>query len=153
MTVVRFDPFRELDRWAQQAWAPAGRGRVRTMPFDAVRHDHDVVLHFDLPGVDPESIEVTVEKGSLTVAAERPSVREEGDEVLVAERPTGRLVRQLLLSEGLDTDAVSADYHDGVLTVTVPAAAEVRPRKVAIHTGTQPAVETTATEGGEHQAA
>ncbi len=102
MTLVRFDPFRELDRWSRQARPTLGYARAPRMPFDAVRREHELVLQFDLPGVDPDTIDVTVDKDTLTVAAERTNVRQDGDEVVIAERPSGRFVRQLRLSEGLD---------------------------------------------------
>ncbi len=137
MSLLRFDPFRDLERWSDEAWGQAGRARPvpGTLAFDAYRREHDLVLHFDLPGVDPDSIEVTVERNSLTVAAERRNLRREGDQPIVSERPTGRFVRQLLLGEGLSTDRVHADYDAGVLTVTVPVADEVRPRKVSVNVG------------------
>lgn len=138
MSVLRFDPFRELDRWTEQGWS-ARRGTG--VPFDAVRREHEVVLYFDLPGVDPDSIDLTVEKGSLTLTAQRASSRREGDEVVVSERPTGHFVRRLLLGEGLDTEAVRADYEAGVLTVVIPVAEAVRPRKVPVTAGSAKAVE------------
>ncbi len=139
MTVVRFDPFRELDRWSAQARPTLGYARAPRMPFDAVRREHELVLQFDLPGVDPDTIDVTVDKGTLTVAADRTNVRQDGDEVVVSERPTGRFVRQLRLREGLDAEAVRADYDAGVLTVVVPVAEAARPRRVQVGSGTESA--------------
>lgn len=139
MTLVRFDPFRELDRWSRQARPTLGYARAPRMPFDAVRREHELVLQFDLPGVDPDTIDVTVDKDTLTVAAERTNVRQDGDEVVIAERPSGRFVRQLRLSEGLDVDAVHADYDSGVLTVVVPVAEAARPRRVQVGSGAESA--------------
>lgn len=130
MSVLRFDPFRELERWNDQAWS---RPRRPAIAFDAYRRAHELVLEFDLPGVDPGSIDLTIEKGSLTVSAERRSGRQDGDDVLVHERSTGRSTRQLLLGEGLDTNAVRAEYDSGVLTVVVPVADDVKPRRVEVH--------------------
>ncbi len=145
MTVLRFDPFREFDRLTDQAW---GRPRIPALPVDAYRRANELVLQFDLPGVDPASVEVTVERNVLSVTAERRSDRREGDELVVAERPTGRFTRQLQLGDGLDTSRVTAAFDAGVLTVTLPVADEIRPRKVAVTVGggTAPApIETTAT--------
>src|SRR5579875_1760825 len=100
MTLVRFDPFAEFDRWAEAALPKAWR--PDWLPFDAYRRDNEVVLHFDLPGVDEDSIEVTVERGVLTVAGERKGLQREGDEVLVARRPVGHFSRQFTLGEGLN---------------------------------------------------
>jgi len=130
MSVLRFDPFRELERWNDQAWS---RPRRPAIPFDAYRRAHELVMEFDLPGVDPASIDLTVEKGSLTVSAERRTGRRDGDDVLVHERAGGHATRQLLLGEGLDTTAVRADYDAGVLTVVVPVAEDVKPRRVEVH--------------------
>jgi len=130
MSVIRFDPFRELERWNDQA---SSRSRRPAIPFDAYRRAHELVLEFDLPGVDPGSIDLTIEKGSLTVSAERHTDRQEGDDVLVHERPAGRATRQLLLGEGLDTNAVQATYDAGVLRVVVPVADDVKPRRIEVH--------------------
>lgn len=130
--LMRFDPFRELDRLAQQT---AGAGRSPVMAMDAYRHGDSFVVHFDLPGVDPASIDLTVEKNVLTVAAERRWQPTDGDEVVVAERPQGSFSRQLFLGEGLDPDRIEARYDNGVLTVSVPVAERAKPRRVDIASG------------------
>jgi HSP20 family protein len=129
---MRFDPFRELDRLASQA---VGGGRAPAMAMDAYRHGDSFVVHFDLPGVDPSSIDLTVEKNVLTVSAERRWQPTEGDEVVVAERPQGTFSRQLFLGEGLNPDRIEARYDNGVLTIFVPVAEQAKPRKVEINTG------------------
>lgn len=143
MAVVRFDPFRELDRLADQAW---GRGRPPVLPLDAYRRADEVVLQFDLPGVDPASIDVTVERNVLTVTAERATDRREGDEIVVAERPVGQFSRQLQLGDGLDTDKVHASYDAGVLTVTFPIGADVRPRRITVTQGGRSGIDVSAHE-------
>jgi len=130
--LMRFDPFRELD-WLTGRMQP-GRVVPQMMPMDAFRHEDHFVIHFDLPGVDPNSIDLTVEKNSLTVKAERSWHPVEGDEVIATERPTGTFSRQLLLGDNLDTDNIEASYHDGVLTLTIPVAESAKPRKVAVST-------------------
>jgi HSP20 family protein len=134
---MRFDPFRELDRLTQATW---GQNRP-TMAMDAYRRNGDFVVNFDLPGVDPGTIDLTVEKNVLTVTAERGFSRSEGDEVVVAERPQGRFSRQLFLGESLDADQIQANYEQGVLTLHIPVAEKAKPRKVEVTTGGQPAVE------------
>ncbi len=129
--LMRFDPFRELDRLTEQAAAPS-RQLPAVLPMDAYRRGDNFVVHFDLPGADPESIELTVERNVLNVRAERAWVRDEGDEVLINERPQGVFTRQLFLGESLDVDAIDANYENGVLTLTVPVAEQAKPRRVAI---------------------
>jgi HSP20 family protein len=149
--LMRFDPFRELDRLASAPWA---RPRP-VLPMDAYRNGDQFVVHFDLPGVDPESIDLTVEKNVLTVTAERNGATHEGDDVLASERFHGRYTRQLFLGEALDADGIQANYEHGVLTVTIPVAQQAKARKVEITTGA-PAVTTgepTAIDAGDSQAA
>ena len=133
--LMRSDPFRELDRLAQQAIG--SRARPSMMPMDAYRRGDQFVVHFDLPGVDPSSIDVTVEKDLLTVSAERQWKRGDDLEVVASERSHGSFSRQLFLGEGLDAGRVEADYRNGVLTVTLPVAQQAKPRKVQISSGGQ----------------
>jgi len=128
--LVRFDPFREMDRMFD-----AVTRAPRQMPMDVVRRGDHVVVRFDLPGVTSESIDLTVERGQLTVTAERAQARADGEEWLVNERPAGRFTRQLLLGDNLDTDRIEASFHDGVLEVTIPVAEQAKPRKVEISNG------------------
>jgi HSP20 family protein len=131
--LMRFDPFRDVERLTQQAWGTQNRSPV--MPMDAYRQGQEFIVHFDLPGVDPASIELTVEKNVLTVTAERSFPPRDGQELVVAERPQGTFTRQLFLGEGLDPDGIRADYDQGVLTLTVPVAEAARPRKVQVQSG------------------
>ncbi len=128
--LMRFDPFREFDRWAGSLW-----NEVRTprgMPMDAYRRGDDLIVHFDLPGVDPDSIDLTVEQNVLSVTTRRTFDRTESDELIVSERPQGVFNRQVFLGEGLDTDNLQAAYRNGVLSITVPVHESVKPRKVPI---------------------
>ncbi len=131
--LTRSDPFRELDRLTQQVFGSAGR--PSTMPMDAYRKDDKFFVHFDLPGVDPASIDITVEKNVLTVRAERPATRTEGAETLVAERPSGTFTRQLFLGDTLDAGHIEANYCDGVLALTIPVHEAAKPRKIEITSG------------------
>ena len=125
--LMRFDPFRDFDR-AWQELAQAGRQSVRSFPMDAYRRGDEFVVHFDLPGVDPETIDVSVDRNILTVRAERRFEQRQGDEILVSERPQGTYTRQLMLGDQLDGDRISAGYDRGVLTLTIPIAERAKPR-------------------------
>ena len=143
--LLRFDPFRELDRAANEAW-PTSRP-APAVPMDAVRRGDEVIVAFDLPGVDPESIDIEVERNVLTVSAERRSGRREGDQVLAAERRYGTFSRQLFLGDTLDAARVTASYDAGVLTLTVPVAELAKPRKVTVSASGGPAaIETPSTD-------
>jgi HSP20 family protein len=128
--LMRTDPFREFDRLTQQVFGTSARPAV--MPMDAWREGEQFVVEFDLPGVDPESIDLDVERNVLTVKAERPA-REGGEEMIAAERPRGVFSRQLFLGDTLDTDRIEASYSSGVLTLTVPVAEKAKARKITIN--------------------
>lgn len=131
--LMRTDPFRELDRLTQHVLGNGGRPAV--MPMDAYRHGEQFVIHFDVPGVDASSIDLTIERNVLTVSAQRQWQPAEGDQVLASERPQGSFTRQLFLGEGLDGERIEASYDNGVLTVTLPVAAQAKARKVEINAG------------------
>ena len=99
--------------------------------MDAVRHGDQVFVNFDLPGVDPDAIDVTVERDVLTVSATRRFERAEGDEVLASERPQGTFTRRVLLGDSLDTGRLEAAYDHGVLSITIPVAEKAQPRKIS----------------------
>lgn len=132
--LMRTDPFREFDRLTQQMFGTATRPAALAM--DAYRADENFVVHFDLPGVDPESIGLDVERNVLTVRAERRSPAPEGAELIAAERTTGTFSRQLFLGESLDTDRIDASYDNGVLTLRIPVAEQAKPRRIEISGGT-----------------
>jgi len=129
MPLIRFDPFREFDRMFDQA---VNQARQPSFPMDAYRHGDTIVAHFDLPGVDPSSIDIEFERQALTVSAERSWRPTEGDQLLAAERVHGKFQRQILLGDGLDTDRLKANYERGVLTVTIPVAEKAKPRKIDV---------------------
>ena len=133
MSVMRFDPFREFDRLADQVMGAGSRGGgPRSFPMDAYRRGDRFFVHLDLPGVDPDSIELTTERNVLTVRAERRFDTSEGDELIVSERPQGVFTRQLFVSDALDSDAIKADYEQGVLTLELPVAEQAKPRRIEI---------------------
>lgn len=127
--LMRFDPFREVDQLFRQNW---GSERFAHLPMDAYRRGDEFIAEFDLPGVDRDSIDVTVERDVLEVTAQRAVRYAEGDDVLVAERPRGTVNRQLFLGQGLDTEQITASYADGVLTVVLPVAEKAKPHKIAV---------------------
>jgi len=131
MYMTTFDPFaRDLYRLARRATV----GPV-AMPLDVVRHDGDVTLRFDVPGSDPDSIEVTVDRGVLTVSVKRQEERTENDKFFVRERSMGTFTRRLRLSENLNAEAVEATYTNGVLEVRIPVLEQAKPRKVEVRQG------------------
>jgi HSP20 family protein len=130
---------REFDRLARRTFGTANwPARVRAvMPMDAVRGKDEVVLRFDLPGVDAESIDVTVDRGVLTVSAKRTEKAGEDEKLITRERVTGSFTRRLYLGDTLDSDKIEAAFADGVLTVRLPLLATAQPRKVEISTSTK----------------
>ena len=130
--LMRTDPFRELDRFAQQVLGSQGTvSRPSVMPMDAWRDGDTFLIEFDLPGVDPDSIDLDVERNVITVRAERPG-RASDAELLAAERPRGVFSRQLVLGDNLDTQRIAAGYASGVLTLRIPVAEKAKPRKISI---------------------
>ena len=138
MVLMRTDPFRDLDRFAQQVFGTAARPAV--MPMDAWRDGEQFIVEFDLPGVKPDSLDLDVERNVLTVRAERPDL-DQDREMVSAERPRGVFSRQLFLGDNLDIDKIDANYHDGVLRLTIPVAEKAKPRRIEIsHNGQQTAI-------------
>jgi len=130
--LMQTDPFRELDRLTQQVFGTQGTtARPSVMPMDAWRDGDVFHVEFDLPGVDPGSIDLDVERNVVTVKAERPS-RASDAEAIAAERPRGVFSRQLVLGDNLDTEHISAQYEHGVLSLQIPVAEKAKPRKIAI---------------------
>jgi HSP20 family protein len=144
--LMRTDPFRELDRVAEQVFGTAARPAA--MPIDAYRKGDEFVVLFDLPGCNPASINLTVERNVLTVHAERRRLGDDDVELVIGERPTGTFSRQLVLAETLDSEHLAADYNDGVLRVRVPVKEQAKPRRVDIAVGTG---EATSIEASSHE--
>jgi HSP20 family protein len=130
--LMRTDPFRELDRFAQQVLGTAARPAA--MPMDAWREGDVFFVEFDLPGIDQDSLDLDVERNVITVRAERPGL-DPNREMLATERPRGVFSRQLVLGENLDTERIEASYHEGVLRLRIPVAERAKPRKIAIGRG------------------
>jgi HSP20 family protein len=129
MTLMRFDPFRELDRLSEQVMS----GRMpRTMTMEAWRRGDEFFVQIDLPGIDKDDVDLTVEHNVVSIRAQRRPAHEEGDEVIVDERPHGTFTRQLFLGDNLDADKLSADYDRGVLILTIPIAEASKPRRIQL---------------------
>ncbi|MFE0812465.1 Hsp20/alpha crystallin family protein [Streptomyces sp. NPDC058794] len=133
--LMRTDPFREFDRLTQQLFGNTSGtwSRPTAMPMDAYREGDAYVIALDLPGVDPDAIDIDVERNMLTVKAERRPVTKTDDvQMELSERPLGVFSRQVMLADTLDTEHISADYDAGVLTLRVPIAERAKPRKISI---------------------
>jgi HSP20 family protein len=127
--LMRFEAFRDNARITEELLSGL---RARQIPVDAYRRGDEFKVQLDMPGVDPGSIELTVEKDVLTIGGTRTWNQDESDQVYVAERAHGEFGRQLFLGESLDRDSVTATYENGVLTITIPVAELAKPRKVEI---------------------
>jgi HSP20 family protein len=141
--LMRTDPFRDLDRLAQQVLGTPARPAV--MPMDAWRDGDQIIVEFDLPGIAADSLDLDIERNVVTVRAERTPVEPNRD-MLASERPRGVFARQLILGDNLATDKIIADYHDGVLRLKIPVAEQAKPRKIAID---RPADSHVITESGD----
>ena len=131
MYFVTYDPFaRDFQRLARRAFVPS-----RALPLDVMRHENDVTLRFDVPGIDPESIDVTVDRGVLSVSVKREEERTASDRFFVRERTMGTFTRRLRLPQDLNGDAVEASYRNGVLEVRIPVLEQAKPRKIEITQG------------------
>ena len=133
--LMRTDPFREIDRMFEQFAGTAARPAV--MHVDAEREGDWFNVYFDLPGVDPDSIDLTVERNVLSVRAQRQRTARDNVETVISERPMGVFTRQLFLGDTLDTDNLQAHYEDGVLTLRIPVSEQAKPRKISIGAGTR----------------
>ncbi len=132
MYFTTFDPFardfgRQFDRLARYA-----SGQSVGMPLDVVRHENDVTLRLDVPGIDPEQLEVTVDRGILTISGKREEERTENDKFFVRERTMGTFARRVRLPESLNAEAVEASYGHGVLEVRIPVLEQAKPRKIEV---------------------
>jgi HSP20 family protein len=130
--MLMIDPFRQLDRLAEQVLGTVAQPAA--MPMDAWRESDEYTVALDLPGVDINSIDLAVDQNALTVRAERKAPFGKDTEPVAAERPRGVFSRQLILGDAMETDNVKASYDAGVLTLRIPVAAQAEPRKIEIET-------------------
>lgn len=145
MNITRLEPWGLFDLLHRDLDEIAGRRFGATIPADGnlvadwapavdILEEKDrFVLRADVPGVNPDDIEVSMEKGVLTVAGERREEKKEAFEGLRRiERVTGRFRRRFTLPEVADADNISAKTFNGILEVTIPKQAEVQPRRIAV---------------------
>jgi len=134
MNLVRFDPFgvvRDLDRLFEDSGRPqVGTWLPRVDVFD---QETDLVVRTEVPGVDPETLDVTLEGGTLTISGSRSFEDEKTDGGYHRKEIwEGSFKRTVLLPEGVDPEAVSATTKDGILEIHIPKRPEVLPRKVTV---------------------
>jgi HSP20 family protein len=129
MLLTSFDPF-----------AVSRDRSLVAVRMDAVRRDNEIELRFDLPGIDRESIDVTVDRGVLTVSAKRSAEYADNEKPFIRERFMGTFTRKLRLADTVDAENIAASYDGGVLTVHVPLTERAQPRKVEVGTSEPTAV-------------
>lgn len=119
-------------RWAQEE---ASQGLIPRL--DVVERDQEFVVKAEMPGINKEDIDISLENGVLTITAESKSETEEkeGDRVIRQERRYGKYVRSLRLGKEVDDKQVKASYKDGILELTLPKAEEVKPKKINVNLG------------------
>jgi HSP20 family protein len=138
MYLTTLDPIsRDFDRIVRRTFGANGSGYAPALPMDTVRRDGEVVLRFDVPGVDSAKIDVTVDKGVLTVSATREETKTEGESPVVRERRFGSFTRRVRLSDSVNADAIEASHHDGVLEIRIPVREEAKPRKIEVGTASE----------------
>ena len=137
LTPPVFSLRREIDRLFDDAFGGAARNGALWSPAVDVREsENELTLTFEVPGVSPEQLELTVDNGILTVKGEKRAERKEGDEgqYHVLERSYGTFSRSFQLPKGLDESKIEARHEHGILTVRIPKAALPQPKKIAIET-------------------
>lgn len=124
---------REIDRMFDDALNSTGTSRW-TPAVDIREDDHAISLDFELPGLKPEDVELSVENGVLTVSGQKRAVRKEGEEGRwhMVERTYGSFFRSFQLPKGVNEARIEASFDSGVLTVTIPKAALPQPRRIEI---------------------
>ena len=147
MSLMRSDPFAGFDRMTQQMMG--ARQGPRPMPMAAFRRGDQVLAYFDLPGINPDDVEITIERNVATIRAERRPAYQEGDEVIVDERPYGTFSRQVFLGDSLDLDKMTADYTQGELRLTIPVSEKAKPRRIELRTSDQEPQQVTANASAE----
>jgi HSP20 family protein len=140
MTVSGFDPFSTMDRLLGRSGFGEGGSRSLGLPVDVYREGDEFIVEVDVPGMDPDKLDVTVERNMLSIIGERPARHDKAD-VVLCERPHARFSRQLYLGENLDTAGVEAGYDNGVLTIRIPVSQQARPRKIDIGSGSSGAID------------
>ena len=146
MLLTTFDALAEFDRIARRAFGPVPAGtQAAGIRMDAIRRPHEIELRFDLPGIDTDSLEVTVDRGVLSISARRSQEFGEDETPFIRQRVMGSFAHRVRLSDSVNADGIEAAYEAGVLTVRVPLQEKALPRKVEVRAAA-PAVEAVSTE-------
>ena len=151
MLLTTFDALGEFDRITRRAFAPASAAAGIRM--DAIRRPQEIELRFDLPGIDAGSLEVTVDRGVLSVTAQRSQEFGEDEKPFIRQRFMGSYAHRVRLSESVNADAIEASYEGGVLTVRVPLQEKAQPRKVEVRAAAAVQDPSTEAHGTEAEAA
>jgi HSP20 family protein len=145
MTIVRRTPFGDLlslrqamDRLFEEGFENPRTwqfGEGQLVPVDVYTTTDDVVVEAILPGVKPQEVEITVEGNTLTIAGDTTSMIPAREGLLLQEIRRGRFTRTLTLPGGLEADKATATFEDGILSLRIPKAEQVKPRQIKISTG------------------
>jgi HSP20 family protein len=145
MALIRWEPAREVDTLQGEVNrvfdaffgnGPGTRVRRWVPAMDLVETDENLVLRADLPGLAKDDVELEVKDGVLTISGERRADHEEKSEGYYrVERAFGRFSRSLTIPDGVDAEAIAADFSDGVLEVRIPKPAERKPQRISIGAG------------------
>jgi HSP20 family protein len=134
--LARWEPFRELARVFDDPYfrSATGEASCRWCPaVDVTEGEQELVVSADLPGIDPQQVEITVQENILTLTGERKAESESKDESYHrVERAYGSFSRSFVLPSTVDETKVSAEYRDGVLRVHLPKREEAKPRKIDV---------------------
>ena len=149
--VLSFDRFRDFDRLANEMFNNVGGPATMAMPMDLYRSGDHFVLHCDLAGVDPESVDINVDGRVLTIRAERTARTDTDVHWLRRERAVGTFERRLSMGDGLDLENITATWQQGVLTLTIPVAERAKPRRIQISGGTDEAPKAQVVEGSANE--
>lgn len=126
--LMRTDPFSDLLGLSRSP-------EPNLAPLDAYRHGDVITVEFDLPGVDPSTIDLQIERGELRLRAQRKIAAPEGSRYLLRERASTAITRRLMLGDVLDVEHVDADYQNGVLAVRIPLHDTAKPRQITVRSG------------------
>ena len=152
MLLTTFDALGEFDRIARRAFGPAQAGSAAAIRMDAVRRPNEIELRFDLPGIDTDSLDVTVDRGVLSISARRSEEFGEDAKPFIRQRIMGSFAHRVRLSDAVNADGIEAAYEAGVLTVRVPLQEKAQPRKVEVRAAAR-AVEAPSAEGAGSEGA
>jgi HSP20 family protein len=135
-TITRIDPFRELASFFEN-WAPTGKDQLASgtfvPPVDVYEDEQTLILKLEIPGVNEEDLNVSLENNTLTIQGERKFEKEEKEENFHRiERRFGSFARTFRLPNTVDTEKVEANYEKGILKIALAKRAEAKPKQIKI---------------------